>query len=66
MKVADLTIDEFRELIREMVCEVLEEQRLEDEGGLRPEFEAELRASLESPAEGVPLEKVAKELGIEL
>ena len=41
-KVAELTVDEFREIVRDVVCEVLAEQQDEYEGELRPEFVAEL------------------------
>ena len=72
MKVADLTVEEFRALVREVVYEALADYQGEDDDGeLRPEFEAELMASLESSSvesrgKRVPLEEVAKELGIQL
>ncbi len=44
-KVADLTLEELRKIIREMIVEVLEEE----EEILTDEFAAELKARMESP-----------------
>lgn len=64
-KVAELTVDEFREIVREVVCEVLAEQQ-DDDGELRPEFVAELSSRMSPSNRGVPLEDVLRELDIEL
>lgn len=65
-KVAELTVDEFREIVREVVCEVLADQRDEYEGELRPEFVAELNKSRSSGDPGKPMEDVLRELDIRL
>ena len=57
-----MTVKELKELIRGVVREVVDpDYGLE----LRPEVEAELRASLKRKEKGVPLETVVKELGLE-
>jgi hypothetical protein len=62
MKVADLTIEEFRELVRDIVFEVLEEQRFEDEGELRPEFVEELERRMAEDGPRMTLSEVEREL----
>jgi len=55
MKVADLTVDEFKALVRDAVREALDEE-WDDDGELRPEFIAEIEASLmESDDRGISL-----------
>lgn len=61
-KVSDMTVKELKELIRGVVREVVDpDYGLE----LRPEVEAELKASLKRKEKGIPLETVVKELGLE-
>lgn len=69
VRIGDLTIDEFRELIREVVVQTLSEMlRDPDEGlELREDFAAELRRSLEAVEAGgetVPAQEVAERLGL--
>jgi len=54
--VANLTVDELKSLIREVVAQTIrEELRDPDEGlELREDFEAELRASLKAVEAGAP------------
>lgn len=60
-KVADMTVKELKELIKDVVSEVIDpDYGLE----LRPEVERELRESLKRKEKGIPLEKVIKELGL--
>ncbi len=62
-KVADMTVGELQEIIRKTISEFLDpDYGLE----LRPEIEKELEKSLKQKerAEGIPLEKVIKELGL--
>mgnify|MGYP006390820421 CR=1 FL=1 len=60
-KVADMTVKELKELIKDVVSEVIDpDYGLE----LRPEVERELRGSLKRKEKGIPLEKVIKELGL--
>ena len=68
-KVADLTVDEFRELVHEVVIQTLSEmiddpdERLE----LRGDFAEELKQSLsnvEADDKTVPAQKVAERLGL--
>lgn len=59
-KVSDMTAGELKELIRDIINELLDpDYGLE----LRPEVEEELRKSVESK-ERIPIEKVAKDLGL--
>ena len=61
-KVGDMTVGELKELIKDIVQEVIDP----DYGfELRPEVEAELRESLKRKEKGIPLEAVVKELGLE-
>ncbi len=64
-RVADLTVDELRALIRETVREVLSE--LDDEQDLEftPEFAERLRAYIQEKPQGRPLDEVARELGFD-
>lgn len=58
-RIADLTVGEFRTLIRETICEIIDpDHGLE----LRPEVEADLKASLESE-QRIPVEEVANRVG---
>ena len=68
-KIADLTIDEFKELVRETVLETLAELDGDpDEGNeLRHEFVAEAKNSLpaiQSGAKTILVEEVARNLGL--
>lgn len=68
-RVADLTIDEFKALIRQTVYEVLDEFYDDDDpdAGLefKPEVAAYLRDALIADRPGIPAEEVARRLGIE-
>ena len=60
-KVGDMTVKELKKLIKDTVLEVIDpDYGLE----LRPEAEAELRESLKREEKGIPVEDVAKELGL--
>ena len=68
-KVADLTIDQFRELIREVVAQTLSDMIGDPDEGmeLREDFAEELRHSLsvmETGSKTVPVQKVAERLGL--
>lgn len=64
-KVAELTVDEFREIVRDVVCEVLAEQQDEYEGELRPEFVAELdRRRNDDQGRLLSEDEVRQELGL--
>jgi len=65
MKVADLTIDELKKLIREAVGEQFKEILFDPDNGLelRDEVEQRLRASLASK-ERIPFEKVKQRLAL--
>lgn len=67
-KVADLTVDEFRALVQEIVVHTLSEMLGDpDEGAeLREDFAEELRSALvaeEGDGKTVPAHKVAERLG---
>ena len=67
-KVADLTINEFRELIQEVVIQMLSEMMSDPDEGLelRDDFVEELKQSLanvEAGGKTVPAQKVAERLG---
>jgi hypothetical protein len=65
-KVADLTIDEFRALVREIVAEVVEELIDPDEGlEVRPEFIEEMERRLASDEPTIPAEEVYLQLGLD-
>ena len=68
-KVADLTVDEFRALVQEIVVHTLSEMLGDPDAGaeLREDFAEELRSALvaeEDDSETVPAHKVAKRLGL--
>jgi hypothetical protein len=67
--ISDLTVAEFRALVRDVVRQTLHELIDPDAGlSLRDELEAELRTSLEAVEAGVetiPAEKLAADLGLE-
>ena len=68
-KVADLTIDEFRELVQEVVIQTLSEMMSDPDEGLelRDDFVQELKQSLadiEAGGKTVPAQKVAEKLGL--
>jgi len=65
MKVADLTIEDLKKLIREAVGEQFKEMLLDPDNGLelRDEVEQRLRTSLASK-ERIPFEKVKERLGL--
>lgn len=68
-KIADLTVDEFRVLVREIVEHTLSEMLGDpDEGAeLREDFAEELQAALvavEGSSKTVPARKVAERLGL--
>ncbi len=68
-RVADLTIQEFKELIREVVIETLAEVLEDPDEGLelREDILQRLERSLaevESGAKTIPAEEVAKRLGL--
>lgn len=68
-KVADLTINEFRELVREVVLQTLSEMLGDPDEGLevRDDFATELQDSLRNVEAGdttVPAQKVAEKLGL--
>jgi hypothetical protein len=65
MKVTDLTIDELKKLIREVVDEKFKEILFDPDNGLelRDEVEQRLKASLGSK-ERIPFEEVKKRLGL--
>ena len=68
-KVADLTIDEFRELVHEVVIQTLSEMMIDPDEGLelRDDFVEELKQSIADVKAGgktVPAQKVAERLGL--
>jgi len=68
-RVADLTIDEFRELVREILIQTLSEMLADPDEGLelRDDFRAELQRSLaavEAGGKTVPAQEVAARLGL--
>ena len=65
--VADLTVAELRQLIRETVAEVVEELLDDAEDGLevRPEFIEEMKELLASDEPTIPAEEVYRELGLD-
>ena len=69
LKVADLTIDEFKELIREVVIQTLSEIIGDPDEGLelRNDFAEELQHSLaavEAGSKTIPVMEVAEKLGL--
>ena len=68
-KVSDLTIDEFRELVQEVVIQTLSEMMIDPDEGLelRDDFVEEMKQSLanvEAGGKTVLMEKVAEKLGL--
>ena len=68
-KVADLTIDEFRKLVQEVVIQTLSEMMVDPDEGLelRDDFVEELKQSIADVKAGgktVPAQKVAERLGL--
>ena len=68
-KVADLTIDEFRELVQEVVIQTLSKIMDDPDEGLklRDDFAEELKQSLanmEAGGKTVPMQKIAEGLGV--
>ena len=68
--IRDLTIPEFKNLVREAVCEALGELLTDPDEGLelREEFVAQLKESVEAVKAGEktsPLDVVAKNLGLD-
>ncbi|MYC15562.1 MAG: hypothetical protein F4Y39_17705 [Gemmatimonadetes bacterium] len=66
---ADLTIDEFRELVQEVVIQTLSEMMIDPDEGLelRDDFVEELKQSIadvEAGGKTVPAQKVAERLGL--
>ncbi|MBS3966273.1 MAG: hypothetical protein KGZ60_03325 [Truepera sp.] len=69
VKVADLRIDEFRELVREIVVQALSEALIDPDQGLelREDFVKELQrslATLRARARLLPAREVAERLGL--
>ncbi len=68
-KVADLTVQEFKELVREIVIQTLMEMLgdPDEELELRDDFAAELQRSLatvEAGGKTIPVQEVATRLGL--
>ena len=68
-KVADLTVQEFKELVREIVIQTLLEMLGDPDEGLelRDDFAAELQRSLAAVEAGdktIPVQEVATRLGL--
>ena len=68
-KVADLSVNEFKELVREVVLQTLSEMIVDPDEGmeLRDDFAEELQHSLATAAangETIPAIKVAENMGI--
>lgn len=66
--ISDLTVDEFKKLIREVVLQTLSEIFGDPDQGLelREEFEVELRRTLaaDDPRQTSPAQEVAARLGL--
>ena len=67
MKIKDLSVDEFKALIQEVVEDKLEEMLGDPDEGLevREEVKERLRRSLAAKGKGIPAERVASEMGLE-
>lgn len=68
MKVADLTVEQFRFLIEEIIDQKLEEYLGDPDEGLelRPEIIKGLKAQKRAKTARIPMEQLCKELGITL
>ncbi|TEU12343.1 MAG: hypothetical protein E3J21_21250 [Anaerolineales bacterium] len=69
-RVAELTVDEFKQIIEEVVEQKLAEMLGDPDEGLelREEIKARLRRSLEAErrgAKGIPAQEVTAQLGLE-
>lgn len=65
MKVADLTPEELKSIVREAVIETLSELlERDDEGELSEAFVQRVRASLSDSSPRLPAEEVANRLGL--
>ena len=67
--VADLTIDEFKKLIREVVIQTLSEMFSDPDEGLelRDDFQVELQrsfAAVQAGGKTIPVQEVAAKLGL--
>lgn len=67
MKVKDLMVDEFKALIYEAVEKKLEEMLGDPDQGLelKAKLRARLQRSLSTKSQNVPIEKVAKDMGLD-
>ncbi len=67
MKIRDLDVDEFKALIQEAVAEKLKETQGDPDQGLELQegIKEGLERSLWVKAQGIPAEKVVKEIGLE-
>jgi len=70
VRVAELTVDELKQIVREAVEQQMAEMLSDPDEGLelREEIEARLRRSLaaeRSGARGIPAQEVAAQLGLE-
>jgi hypothetical protein len=68
--IKDLTIEEFKAVVGDVVEEKLREFLIDPDAGLtlRPEIEARLRQQLQNPqldGESIPAAEVARRLGLE-
>jgi hypothetical protein len=71
MKITDLTVEQFRFLVEDIIEEKLEQYFGDPDAGLelRPEIVKELTKSLAETKRGkrgIPMEQVCKEFGIKL
>ncbi len=67
-RVADMTVDELRALIRETVRDVIEEMTdVDPDSGLelRPEIAEQLQTALREKRRGTPLADMIHELGLD-
>ena len=66
IKVSDLSVEELKDLIKQTVQETIDDMLSDPDEGLelREEFVAQLKKSLESDEKMIPLEEVAKKLGL--
>jgi plasmid replication initiation protein len=67
-KVNELTLDQLKTLINELIDEKLEQMIKDPDEGLefRPEFLKKLKASKNSKVKTISMEQICKELGINL